>query len=138
MQIIHRVFINERDSRNSHPDSHSRLLNIDDLTDMGFNRTRFSPIPTVGDTVPQTPVGSRTTTPVPTSTPRPSGGSWLHNSDPISNRQNTHKHQCTYNSFTGVVGQAELQFLTGPETGHKLSGTDDSTPDFRHNKILPR
>ena len=34
-QIIHREFINQRDSRNSHPDSLSRLWNIDDLTDMG-------------------------------------------------------------------------------------------------------
>ena len=72
---MHREFINERDSRNSHPDSHSRLRNIDDLTDMGFNLTRFSPVPTVEDTVLQTPIGSGTTTPVPTSTPRPSGGS---------------------------------------------------------------
>ena len=75
MQIIHREFINERDSRNSYPDSHSRLQNIGDLTDMGFNLTRFSPILTVGDPVPQTPVGLGTTTPVPTSTPRPSGRS---------------------------------------------------------------
>ena len=86
MQIIHRGFINERDSWNSCPDSHSRLQNIDDLTDMGVNLTRFSPIPTVRDTVPQTPVRSRTTTPVPMSTQRPSGGSQLHNSDLISNR----------------------------------------------------
>ena len=62
MQIIHREFINERDSMNSHPDSHCRLQNIDDLTDMTFNLTRFSPIPIVGDTVPQTPVVSGTTT----------------------------------------------------------------------------
>ena len=39
---------------------------------MGFNLTRFSPILTVGDTVPQTPVGSETTTQAPTSTPTPS------------------------------------------------------------------
>ena len=52
MQIIHREFINERNSRNNCPDSHSRLRNIDNLTDMEFNLTRFSPIPMVGDTVP--------------------------------------------------------------------------------------
>ena len=52
---------------------------------MGFNITRFSPILTVGDTVPQTPVGSGTIIPVPTSTPRPNGGSFLHNSDLIPN-----------------------------------------------------
>ena len=44
MQIIHREFINERDSRNNHPESNSRLQNKDDLTDMGFNLTRLSPI----------------------------------------------------------------------------------------------
>ena len=70
MQIIHREFLNERDFRNNHPNSHFRLRNIDNLMDMGFNLTRFSPILMVGDTVPQTPVGSGTTTPVPTSTPK--------------------------------------------------------------------
>ena len=69
MQIIHIEFIRERDTKVNHPDSHSRLQNIDDLVDMGFNITEFSPIPTVRDSVPQTPVGSRTTTPFPTSTP---------------------------------------------------------------------
>ena len=103
---------------------------------MGFNITRFSPILTVGDTVLQTPAGSGTTTPVPMSTPRPSGGSQLHNSDLISNRQNTHKHN-VYNPFTGVVGQVELQNSTGPETGHELSGTDDSTPTFNTAKFYP-
>ena len=70
------------------------------------------------------------------STPRPSGGSQLHNSDPISNRQNTHKIN-VYNSFTGVVGEAELQNPTGPETGHELSGTDDSTPILDTTKFYP-
>ena len=136
MQIIHREFINERDLRNNCPDTHSRLWNIDNPTDMGFNLTRFSPIPMVGDTVPQTPVGLGTTTPVPTSTPRPSGRWRLHNSDPIPNRQNTHKNNL-YNSFTGIVGQAEPQNLTGPETGHELSGTDESTPTFNTTKFYP-
>ena len=51
MQINYREFINERDSRNNHLNSHSRLRNIDNLMDIRFNLTRFSPIPTVGDTV---------------------------------------------------------------------------------------
>ena len=93
MQIIHNEFINERDSRNIHPDSHSRLQNIDDMTDMGLNLTRFSPILMIGDTVPQTPVGSGPTTPAPTLIPRPNGRSWLHNSDLVSNREHTHTHR---------------------------------------------
>ena len=70
-------FVRERDSKLSHSDSHSRLQDKDDLTDIGFNIAEFSPIPTVGDMVPQTPAGSGTNTPVPTSTPRPNGGSCL-------------------------------------------------------------
>ena len=96
MQIIHREFINGRESRNYHQDSHS----------MGFNLTRFSPILTIGDTAPQTPVGFRTTRPVPTSTPRPSGGSRLHSSDLTSNKRYTHKGYL-HNLFTGIVGQVE-------------------------------
>ena len=68
---------------------------------MGFNITEFSPIPIMRDTVPQTPVGSGTNTPVPTSIPRPNGGSCLNNSD--HNRENTH----LYNSFTSIAGQVE-------------------------------
>ena len=68
-QIIHKEFIMEKGSRINHQESESRLRNIDDLTDMGFSLTRFSPIPTIGDTTPQTLVGSGTTTLVPTSTP---------------------------------------------------------------------
>ena len=78
---------------------------------MGFNLTRFSPIPTVGDTVRQTLVGSGTTTPVAISTPRSSGRSQLHNSDLSSNTQNTNEINI-YNSFTGVVGEPEPQNLT--------------------------
>ena len=63
MQIIHKEFIMEKESRINHQQSESRLRNIDDLTDMGFSLTRFSPIPTIGDAAPQTPVGSGTTTP---------------------------------------------------------------------------
>ena len=74
---------------------------------MGFSLTRFSPIPTIGDAAPQTPVGSRTTTPVLTSTPQPSGRSRLHSSDPTTKK---HIQQGNVqNSFTGVIGQVELQ-----------------------------
>ena len=38
-QIIHMEFVRERDSKVNCPDSHSRLQNIDDLMDMGFNIT---------------------------------------------------------------------------------------------------
>ena len=68
MQIIHKEFITEKVSRSSHQESASRLRNIDDLTDMGFSLTRFSPIPTIGGAALQTPVASGTTTPIPTST----------------------------------------------------------------------
>ena len=136
MQIIHKEFINERESRNNHQDSHSRLQNIDDLTDMGFNLTRFSPILTIGDTAPKTPVGSGTTTPVLTSPPRPSGGSRLHSSDPTSNKRYTHEGNL-HNSFTGVVGQVEQQNLMGAESGPKTSGTGDSAPTFDTTKFYP-
>ena len=72
------------------------------MIDMGFNLARFSPIPMVRDTVPQTPVGSGATTPVPTSTPRPNGGSCFHNSDPICNKEHVHT-QRLYSSFTGLI-----------------------------------
>ena len=107
-QIIHMEFIRERDCKVNHPDSLSRLQNIEDLMDMGFNITECSPIPTVRDSVPQTPVGSRTTTQVPTSTPRPSGGSRLHSSDPTSNKKHAHKGNL-HNSFTAIVSQVEQQ-----------------------------
>ena len=81
-----------------------RLRNIDDLTDMGFNLTIFNLIPMIGDTVPQMPVSSGSTTPVPNSTPRMNGGLHLHNSDPIPNREHMHT-QKLYNSFTGLVRQ---------------------------------
>ena len=136
MQIIHREFINERDLRNNCPDSHSRFQNIDDLMDMGFNLTRFSPIPMIGDTVQQTPVGSETTTSAPTLTPRPNGRSQLHSSHPITGRENTHA-QKLYNSFTGIVGQIKQKNLTRQESGHELSGTDDSTPTYDTTKFYP-
>ena len=69
MQIIHHEFIMERESRINYQETKSRLRNINDLIDVGFSLTRFSPIPTIGDAAAQSPVGSGTTTPVPTSTP---------------------------------------------------------------------
>ena len=136
MQIIHKEFINERDSRNNCPDSHSRLRNIDDLMDMGFNHTIFSPIPTVGDTVPQTLVGSQTITLVPTSTPRPNGGSCLHNSDLIPNREHMHAPNL-YSSFSELQRQFNSQKSTGPQLGPKSLGTNDSTPTFNTTKFYP-
>ena len=64
---------------------------------MGFNITECSPIPTIGDPVPQTPAGSGTNTPILTSTPRPNGESCLYPSGLI--QQNTQM----FSSFTGEV-----------------------------------
>ena len=91
---------------------------------------------TIGDMAPQTPVGSGTTTPVPTSTPRPSGGSRLHSSDPTSNKRYTHEGNL-HNSFTGIVGQVEQQNLTGAESGPKTSRDRYSTPTFETTKFYP-
>ena len=93
------------------------MLHIDGLMDMGFNITEFSPIPTIGDTVPQTLAGSGTNTPVLTSTPRPNGGSHLNNSD--YNRENTH----LYNSFTGIAGQVEPQKPMGSDNSASTGNT---------------
>ena len=136
MQLTHREFLNERDSRNSHSGSHSRLRNIDHLTDMGFNLSRFSHLLTVGDTVPQTPVGSGTTTPVPTSTPRPNGRSCLHKSDPIPNWEHMHAPKL-YNSFTDLQRQVNSRRRTGPELGPESLGTDEPTPTFDMTKLYP-
>ena len=103
---------------------------------MGLNLTRFSPIPMVGNTVPQTPVSSGTTTPVPTSTPRPSGRSHLNNHDPIPNKQYMHVPNL-YNSFLDLQRQFKSQNLTGPESGPESLGTDDSTPTFNITKFYP-
>ena len=43
MQIIHKEFITEKESRINHQQSESRLRNIDDLRDMRFSLTTFSP-----------------------------------------------------------------------------------------------
>ena len=75
---------------------------------MGFNITECNPISTVRDAVPQTLVGSGTNTPVPTSTPRPNGGSCFKNSDP--NRENTHM----YNSSTGENSSKNQGMSTSP------------------------
>ena len=37
MQIIYMEFLTKRNSRNNHSGSHSRIRDIDDQTDMGFN-----------------------------------------------------------------------------------------------------
>ena len=74
---------------------------------------RFSPTDTSG---------SGTNTPVPTSTPRPVGGSCLQSSDPIPNEENAHM----YNSFTGIAGQVEPQKPTRLESNDKPVGSDNS------------
>ena len=89
---------------------------------MVFNITECSPIPTIGDSVPQTPVRSGTNTSVPTSTPRPVGGSCFHSSNPIPNGENAHM----YNSFTGIAGQVEPQKPTRLESNDKPAGSDNS------------
>ena len=122
MQIMHMEFMRERDAKLNHPDSHSRIQNIDDLKDMGLNITECSPIPTIGDSVPQTPVRSGTNTPVPISTPRPVGGSHLQSSDPIPNEENAHMN----NSFTGIATQVEPQKPTRLESNDKSAGCDNS------------
>ena len=58
----------------------------------------YSPIPAVGDAVPQCPAGMGTTASVPTSTPRIEGGSHLHMSDPTHNIGKTQ----IIDSFTGI------------------------------------
>ena len=52
-------------------DASSRQQNIEDLTDMGFNMPNYSPIPATG----QQPTDVRSGASVPTSMPRPQGGS---------------------------------------------------------------
>ena len=89
---------------------------------MGFNITECSPMPTIADPVPQTPVRSGTNTPVLTSTPRPVGGSYLQSSDPISNEENAHM----YNSFTDIVGQVEPQKLMRLESNDKAVESNNS------------
>ena len=83
-----------------------------------------SPIPTIGDTGPQTPVGSGTNMPGPTSRPRPNGGSYLHNSDCMPNTSKIHM----YSSFTIIAGQVEPQKLTRLESNDELLGSDNSMP----------
>ena len=56
-------------------DASSGQQNIEDLTDMGFNTPNYSPIPAVRITAPQQPVDVRSGASVPTSMPRPQGGS---------------------------------------------------------------
>ena len=49
--------------------------NMEDLTDMGFNTLNYSPIHAIGNTAPQQPMGVRSGASIPTSMPRPQGGS---------------------------------------------------------------
>ena len=90
---------------------------------MGFNLTRFSPIPTIDNVVSETPVDSGTITPVPTPTPRPSVGSCLNNSDPIPNLEHLHVPNL-YDSFSDIPRPLESQRLTGLQSGPESSGTD--------------
>ena len=135
IQIILMEFLSERNSRNNPSDSHSRIRNIDNLTDMGFNLTRFSPIPTISNTVPQTPVGSGIVTPIPTSTLRPSGGSCLNSLDPIPDRQHHHVPNL-YNSYDAdrSVSDAprlfDFQRPSGLPSGPESLETDDSMLTF--------
>ena len=71
-------------------------------------------------------MGSGTTTPVPTSTPQPSGRSRLHNSDPTSYRQHIQEGN-VQNSFIGVVGQVELQTSSRAQPEPKNTNTCDTT-----------
>ena len=71
-------------------------------------------------------MGSGTTTPVPTSTPQPSGRSRLHNSDPTSYRQHIQEGN-VQNSFIGVVGQVELQTSSRAQPEPKDTNTCDTT-----------
>ena len=107
-KIIHKKFISERECRITHQESESRLRNINNLMDMGLSLTRFSPIPTIGDTAPQTPVGSGMTTPIPTSTPQPSGRSRLHSSDPTADIKYVPEGNIQ-NSFSDIRGQVGFQ-----------------------------
>ena len=62
---------------------------------------------------------------VPTSTPRPSGGSRLHSSDPTSNKKYIQEGN-VQNSFTGVVGQVELQNSTRAQPELVVTSTSSS------------
>ena len=46
----------------------------------------YSPIPAIGNTAPQQPTDVSSGASVPTSMPRPQGGSWFNTSDPTYNR----------------------------------------------------
>ena len=96
--------------------------------DMGFNITEYSPIPSVRDAVPQTPVGSGTTTPVLTSTLRQSSGSRLHSSDPTFDKN--HTEECKlHNSFTGIINQVEVPFRNqGTNTSPVVMETTGDLP----------
>ena len=96
--------------------------------DMGFNIIECSPIPIVGDAVPQTPVGSGTTTPVTTSTPRQSDGSRLHSSDPTFNKRHTQEGKLD-NSFIRIINQIKVLF--------RSQGTSTSPVIMENTRDLP-
>ena len=104
-QIIHRGLIKERDQMLNNSDSNSRVQNIDELTDMGFNIMEYSPIPMVRNTDPLRSEGNGTNTHVPTSTPRTDGRWCLNSSDPTHNKR---KKQII-DSFTGNTCLPESQ-----------------------------
>ena len=72
---------------------------------MGFSIPDYSPIPTVGNAVPQLPEGPGTSASVPTTTPRPEVGSCLHSLDSTHNRGKVQ----IVNSFAGMSGQLRSQ-----------------------------
>ena len=119
MQIIHREFLRERDAKLNHPDSHSRIQNIDDLMDVGFNITEYSPYQQLEI---QSHRHQSDLEPVLKSTPRPIGGSPLNISNSIPNEENAYM----YNSFTGIAGQVEPQKLTRVDSNDKPMGSDNS------------
>ena len=73
---------------------------------------------------------------MPMSTPRLNGGSCLHSSDPTSSREHTHAPNL-HNSFSELQWQFDPQKSTGPQSGPKSLGTDDSTSTFVTTKFYP-
>ena len=88
------------------------------------------------------PVGSRTVTPVPTSTPRPNGGTCLSSSDPIPNREhhqvpNMHYSYDVDRSVSDAPRPFDFQRPSGPPSGPESSRTDESTPTFDTTRYYP-
>ena len=85
--------------------SSSEQQNIEDLTDMGFSSLNYSPIPMFGNTVSEQSAGMRSSTSVPTLTPRPEVGSHLNTLYPTHNRGKTQVN----NDWTHIQDSQELQ-----------------------------